>query len=501
MLRSTRVVMLLSIAVQMVAFVRTMIIAAELGASLDVDAYNLGTVAPTFISTVIGGWLQVAFVGKYAGFVATGKDEAAAAYRTRMLVLVASITLAMTAITVTMPGFIMTFFLPDGEHATASAAAAALRVTGLTLTPIIVGDFIGLILNSHGRFFAAAFAPLLNAAVSILVLLAWPTSGLTALVWSLLAGTLVQLAAVSVSLASMRLSFSADGQAVKGEIIATLLIALPLLPAIMLSNSAQAILQFRSAGLGEGAIAVLGYAMRLHNALGQIVVTGLGTVLLPYFASLWARGEKDEITLLLRRLTRIGIPLCAYLLGGIYLMGAPTVSVLLKRGAFDVVTANRVADIWTVLTLSLFPFALGTFIAKLCQAMRNSVIILTSGVVSFAAIWIVSLVGAREHSLPLIALATTAAWSATAVYWLLWASWILDVGRIVWDIVNSFWRSAIILTPAVLLDLLLQSKLAGVSPLAAIVLRGSTYTLITAGVMLALGFQSWFFQRIRSPSN
>lgn len=63
MLRSTRTVMLLGIAVQIAAFLRTAIVAATLGTSLDVDAYNLGLIAPSFISTVIGSWLQMSFIG------------------------------------------------------------------------------------------------------------------------------------------------------------------------------------------------------------------------------------------------------------------------------------------------------------------------------------------------------------------------------------------------------------------------------------------------------
>jgi putative peptidoglycan lipid II flippase len=46
--------MLLGVAVQIAAFLRTAIIAATLGTSLDVDAYNLGLIAPSFVSTVIG---------------------------------------------------------------------------------------------------------------------------------------------------------------------------------------------------------------------------------------------------------------------------------------------------------------------------------------------------------------------------------------------------------------------------------------------------------------
>lgn len=499
MLRSTRIVMLLSIAVQAAALLRTMIIAAQLGASLEVDAYNLGIIAPSFITTVIGSCLQVAFVGKYAGLVATGELQAATAYRSRMLAFVIAIALITTTICVLLPDRIMALFVPDGERVTASMAADALSVTGFTILLIIVGDFIGLVLNSHGRFFVAAFAPLLNAAISVLVLWFWPTPDLSALVWSLLAGTVAQLAVVILSLISMRLKFSFASGGAEGEIVATVFVALPLLPAMMLSNSAMAILQFRSAGLGEGAVAILGYAMRLHNALAQILVIGFGTVLLPHFASLWARGEQREIILLLRRLARIGILVTAYLGGGIYLMGTPAVTILLNRGAFDAETADRVAQLWTVLSLSLFPFAFGTFIAKLCQAMRRSLVILVSGIISFAAIWTVSLLGANAHSLSLIASATTFAFCATAVFWLLWLSKTIEAGGVVRDIFGAFTRTSVILAPSIFLDLfLVEPALADIAPVGSVLLRGAAYTLVAASVMSLSGFQSWFFRRIES---
>ena len=83
MLGSTRTVVLFGIAVQIAAFMRTAIIAATLGASLDVDAYNLGLIAPSFISTVIGSWLQLSFIGRYTSLVTTGETRLAAAYRGR----------------------------------------------------------------------------------------------------------------------------------------------------------------------------------------------------------------------------------------------------------------------------------------------------------------------------------------------------------------------------------------------------------------------------------
>ncbi len=176
MLRSTRIVVLLGIAVQIAAFLRTAIIAATLGTSPDVDAYNLGLIAPTFISTVIGSWLQMSFVGRYTALLTSGQLDLAAAYRVRMLALILGCALLLAGLCFLFPGPIMGLFMPAGQTSMVASAAAALRLSGLILIPIIFGDFIAFILNSHGRFFAAAAAPLVNALVSVTGLLLWSHS-------------------------------------------------------------------------------------------------------------------------------------------------------------------------------------------------------------------------------------------------------------------------------------------------------------------------------------
>ena len=446
MLRSTRTVMLLGIAVQIAAFLRTAIIAATLGTSPDVDAYNLGLIAPSFISTVIGSWLQMSFIGRYTSLVTTGETGLAAAYRGRMLVLVLCLALAFASLCFLLPERIMALFMPAGQTAMIASAAAALKLSGLILVPIIFGDFIALILNSHGRFFAAALAPLINALVSVLGLLLWPSLNLSALVWTLLLGSLAQCFVVIAALLRMRLSFPIETSMAKGEVRTTLMLALPLLPAMMLSNSTAAIIQFRAADLGEGMVAIYGYASRLHGALAQVLVIGLSTVLLPHFAALWSRGEKAEITILFRRLARWTILVVAYVTLGIYLMSETATRILFERGAFDAQHTQQVSLVWILLSLSLFPHAFGTFVAKFCQALRGAGSILISGVILFAATWIVAWFGASAGSLGIVTSSVAASVLATFCFWLFWLGRRVEVVPILKDIGIALFRMGLILS-------------------------------------------------------
>ena len=294
MLRSTRMVVLLGLAVQIAAFLRTAIIAAALGTSPDVDAYNLGLIAPSFLSTVIGSWLQLGFIGRYTSLVTTG----AVCPRRRL-------SRPHAGPDARQRGGARRPLLPvsRSDHGSVHAGRAdrddrvggrGTSAFGTDPDPDPARRFLALILNSHGRFFAAAFAPLVNALVSVAGLWFWHSLDLQALVWTLLLGSLAQCRGGRIRAFAHASELSARDEPGKRGSLTTLTLAIPLLPATMLANASTAIVQFRAAELGEGAVAIYGYASRLHGALAQVLVIGLSTVLLPHFAALWSRGEKTR---------------------------------------------------------------------------------------------------------------------------------------------------------------------------------------------------------------
>jgi putative peptidoglycan lipid II flippase len=495
MLRSTRIVVLLGLAVQIAAFLRTAIIAATLGTAPDVDAYNLGLIAPTFLSTVIGSWLQLSFIGRYTSLITTGALDLAAAYRSRMLVLILGCALALAGLCFLFPDRIMDLFMPAGHAATNAAAATALRLSGLILIPIILGDYAALILNAHGRFFGAAAAPLLNALVSVLGLWLWTRIDLSALVWTLLLGSIAQGAWVLAALTTLRLDFPLATYPARGEVRTTLMLGLPMLPAMMMANSAAAIIQFRAAELGEGVVAAYGYASRMNGALAQVLIIGLSTVLLPHFAALWSRGQTTEIVVLLRRLARATVLVVAYLTAGIILMGETAIKMLFQRGAFDAVQTQQVTWLWVLLTLSLLPIAFGTFIAKFCQAVRDGGGILASGIVLFAAIWAVTWFGASVGSLDTIVGASAASLLATTCFWLVWLARRVPVAPILQDLANALIRIGLILIPAIIVERWTRQYLDGLTDLLNLTIRGSSYTIVVLLLLRASRSWAWFVSR------
>jgi putative peptidoglycan lipid II flippase len=498
MLRSTHTVLSLGLAVQIVAFLRTAIIAAALGTSADVDAYNLGLIAPTFLSTVIGSWLQLSFVGRYAALTAMGQTELAAAYRSRMLMLMLGIATLLAALCFLLPGTIMARFVPEDRTSVLAASAAALKLSGLILVPILLSDYLSLVLNSHGRFFAAALAPLVNAAVSVIGLWFWVPKDLSALIWTLVLGSVAQGLVVVAAALLQNLSFPIATSVARAEVRKTVLLGFPLLPAVILANSIVAIVQFRAASLGEGVVAAYGYASRLHGALAQVLVMGLSTVLLPHFATLWARGEKQEIAILFRRLARCTILVVACLTVGIFLMGESAIKILFQRGAFDASETEQVARLWALLSLSLFPLAFGTFISKFGQAVRDAGSILASAAIPFATAWIIAWYGASLGNENVVVGALVASPFTATLFWLFWLARRIPIRPILSDIVVASIRVGFLTIPAALAERLARPYTFGLGDMPDLILRSGLFGSIVLLLLIATRFYRWFL--IKHPS-
>jgi len=476
-------------ATQIIGFLRTALIASLFGASLEIDSYYISLIVPSFVSAAVISWLQVVFVGQYSSLRSRSVEKDVVSYRTSMLAYVSIVALAMLAICVTFPQQIMGMLLPAGQNR--SLAAHALVLSSLTIVPIIISDFCGLILNCHGKFFAPSVAPAINAAISVIALWLWPTIDLNALLFTLILGSLGQFLIVVWALLKLNIRFELGLTRSRGMAWKTILVGLPILPSILLSNATGATVQLRSAHLGEGAVAILSYAQRLSGALGQVLVIGLGTILLPHIASLMSSENKAEVLALIRKVSRVTVVVSTYFLVGIDLFGFPAVKAILARGSFDAGLAKHVSEIWLVLTLSLFPYALGTFIAKVAQAMGRSVLLLTSSAMLFAVVWIVTLWGAIEQNLAIIAASFAAAFFVTSAFWLAWMAKSFNGAVILRDLLKAAAYAAPALAAGSLCDAAIAPVTSSWPALIEVAVRGSIYTIVGVAILEACGFRRW----------
>lgn len=418
LLGHAKIVSLFTVISQLVAFVRTAIIASLFGASSLVDSYNLALVAPILLSGVIVGWLQAGFVGRYMEHRRNPDPAPARAFRGSISMVVLAIALGSALLIFAGRDFLTALLVPETSVQTRLQTDAALVIAAWSLIPTVMSDYIGLVLNCHSRFLASAAAPVVNALVSAAALWFWPEQDLDALLWTLLLGWIVQLGIVVASCARAGLSFVPGRSMMGADVRATLLLGLPILPAVVFSNGTVVVIQISCSRLGEGAVALYGYASKLHGALTQVMIVGISTVLLPHLAGMLADNQRKEIKILFSRITRASLLTSIFVLSGVLTLGEPAIMALLGRGKFDQTLAASVSDAWSILSLSLLPFALATFYAKLFQAMRQPILLSNSALISLLVTGVACYVGQVTLGLNGVMLAPLAAQVAVMLFFL-----------------------------------------------------------------------------------
>ncbi len=410
--RDILLVLVLSSLAQLAGFGKAVLITYYFGIGTLLDGYYLAQALPAMLAGVFVGFFQTGFVPIYSAHLARGEQEDAQALLGSALALMAVVGAAVSgALSLLAPAFVVA--LAGGSQAAITdPAVTALRALAFLLLLNALVDCLGLALNSHRRFAAAAAAPIVNAFVSSAILAAAPQWGLTNLIAGTLIGVLFQLVVVLTAAhrAGIRLRRGRLSQATR-----ILRGGGTMLPGLLMSNVAVFVPPAFAARIGDGAVTALSIAGRIHGALTQVFAMALSTVLLAHFAQAVARNETAEIVASLRnsfpavRLLGIIIVLWVGLAGG------GVVGLAFERGAFDSAATAAVATAWLCMAVGIVPIVWGIALAKVLQAMQLGGVLSRVSALSLLVLTSACALGVRLNSLPIIAYASVLAYAATAV--------------------------------------------------------------------------------------
>lgn len=318
---------------------REMATASQLGAGPVADAFIVAFRLPNHFRALFAeGAFATAFVPVMAGERADHGPEGAKAFANQVLAFLLLVSFgALIAIELVMPAFIRLF--APGFSSDPPKFALAVLFTRITFPYLVLISLVSLqggVLNAHGRFAAAAGAPiLLNLAMIGANLAAgwFPTAG-HALAW----GTVLAGVAQFLHLAwaceraglSLRLAWPRPGPATRR-------FARMLGQATLGAGMTQLAL-FADTWVGSllptGSISYLNYADRLNQLPLGVIGIAIGTVLLPSLTHALKAGETAEANALQNRAIELALMLtlpAALALG----LAAYPMMALYRWGAFD----------------------------------------------------------------------------------------------------------------------------------------------------------------------
>jgi len=131
----------------------------------------------------------------------------------------------------------------------------------------------------------------------------------------------------------------------------------------------------------NGAIALITYAKRLFTAPMAVLAQAAGAASMPFFASLWAKGQKSEFaTSVADSVSRV---VCMGFLAasGMAALGMPVVSLLFVGGKFSTADAHVCAAYFAVFSISLFLWSAQSIYSRAFYAAGNTFLPMAAGTI------------------------------------------------------------------------------------------------------------------------
>ncbi len=324
-------------------FVRDILLARLLGTTALADAFFVAFRIPSFLRRVFGeGAFSQAFIPVFASHLredGTPRDDEARAFVDGMAGSFAMVLLVVTAVGVLAAPVIIWVLAPGflAEPAKYHLAVRLLRITFPYLFFISLVAMAAGILNTRGRFAAAAFTPvLLNLSLIVAagVIAPHTRAPVVTVAWGVFVGGAVQLIFQipflyrAGFLPRFRCSFRHPGVRRVFQLM---------LPGIFGSSIAQINLivdTVLASFLATGSISWLYFANRLLEFPLGIFGVALGTVILPHLSAKHAKASAEEfghaLDWALRWVVVIAVPAAAALI----VLSMPIIVTLYRYGAF-----------------------------------------------------------------------------------------------------------------------------------------------------------------------
>ena len=353
-----------TMASRILGFARDVLIAALLGAGPVADAFFLANRLPNLFRRLFGeGAFNAAFVPGFSGLLATDGPDAARRFAEQAIAVMAFWLFGLTVLAeIFMPQVMGLYALGFTGDPDKFALVVELGRIAFPYMPLIcLTALLSGVLNGLDRFAAAAAAPLLYNAVSIVFMLALPgfvpTVGHAA-AWGVSVSGVAQILLLywAVVRAGMRLHIPRPRLTPQMRTLFR-----RMAPGLLGSGVIQlnlAVDAFIAGLLPAGTVSVIYYADRINQLPLGVIGVAVGTALLPTLSREVRGGEPEQAVSTLNRAIEYALMLTLPAALALLVTALPIVSVLFGRGAFSAEDAARSAQSLAAYAVGLPAFVL-----------------------------------------------------------------------------------------------------------------------------------------------
>ncbi len=379
---ATVLLMVSSLLSSVLGLVRTKYIAYVFGAERVNDAYQAAFQLPDMIAYfLVGGVASISLITILNRHREAGDEEGAD--RALSVVLLAMLVVLGVAVLLAelVAPFYTRLFFGSFDPETSALCTHLTRMLLPAQLFIFAGGVLGSRLLVRKIFIYQAITPLVyNLAIIFGGVLLARYCGIDSLAWGVLGGSAIGFFLLN-AIGAMRggLRFYPILNLRHPAFVEWLRLSLPLMVGVSLAMADKWILSHYAAA-DSGGISRLNYAKTLFNAPLTIVGAAAGAASLPFFSSLFAKGEMYEFNAAVNRSVSRLLAAAFLMTAWMVALAGPIVD-LLRGGKLTHADANATARYFGIFALSLALWSAQGIYARAFYAARNTLVPAVSGTI------------------------------------------------------------------------------------------------------------------------
>ena len=365
LIKSTFIIMIVSVISKAVGFIRDMLIARGFGAGMYTDAYNIAVTIPETIFTLIGLAISTAFLPMLSRIRAKKGQNEMYDFANNVINILFVVSLIFFVVSSIFSKEIV-YILADGFSEEALILATRLtRITLLNLLFLSVNACFTSMLQVNEDFIVPSILGLFFNLPMIVYLLIFRKYDIVGLTTANVIGNFMRVVVQVPSLITHGYKFRLFINMKDSRLHEILLLIVPVIIGAG-ANSLNMIADKKIASsLSVGSISALDYGQKLIIFINTIITTSIANVAYPIMANMRNNGnEKGFIETLKKSIIYLAILLIPITLG-VLIFGRQIVQIVYGRGQFDEYAVN-------ITTAALIGYGFGIFFTGMRDILNST---------------------------------------------------------------------------------------------------------------------------------
>jgi len=399
--------MLIIVFTKLVGMLREVFLANYFGTSYISDAYLIAISIPTFLFHFIGHSISTSYIPMYNKVKHEYGFKNSLAYTNSIIKISFMMSTILVLLLLIRPDIVVRIFASGFNRDTVNIAAHFVRISAMSLYFMCFVSVLGGYLNANSSFIIPASISLPRNIIIVTSIVISSSFGIQWLGWGLLFSYVAELLLLLPFALKKGYRYTLGLQLTDQNIKETWYIVLPILVGMCVGQVNKIIDRSLASVVCKGGISALTYASIINNAVQEILVTGIITVLFSKCTEWVVKGEHDKVK---EKLSNVIDVLILFLLPattGVLVLSEQIVKIFLARGEFNAISISMTSGALCCYTLGLVFLATRDTLVKVFYAYKSTRITTIIAISSITLNIILNLLLYRIVGLNGLALATT----------------------------------------------------------------------------------------------